>query len=75
MNLGVDQGTMDTLRHSSNGDVIKKLNCLQAYFDQSEPRWSQVVRAVAMYPVNKQRVAKDIAKTHNIDFDKIKEEL
>ena len=76
LNLDVDQGIIDTLIHSPDVADIKKLECLRAYFDQSKAKWSQIVRAVAMYPVNKKRIAKNIAKGHGIEFDKlVKDEL
>lgn len=71
MNLDVNQGKMDTLIHSPDIADIKKLECLQTYFDQGDANWNQVVRAVAMYPVNKKLIAKNIAKAHGIDFDKV----
>ena len=77
MNLGVQQGKMETLVHSSDTAVhTKKLECLQAYFDEGEAKWSEVVKAVAEYPVSNKRIAKKIAKAHGIDYDEIvKDEL
>ena len=37
--------------------------------DEGEANWSSVVKAVAMHPVNKKRIAKKIAKDRGVDFD------
>ena len=60
--LGVDQGTMDDIKHSSY--VHKKLDCLQAYIDQGKAKWSGVIKAVVM--MKNHLVAKNIAKAHGL---------
>ena len=70
-NLNVDEGTMNILKHSTDRPETKMAECLQAYFDNGEATWSQVVRAVAMHPIKNKRLAKEIANDHSIDFDTI----
>ena len=76
MNLGVAQGKIDALIHSPDVVHIKKLECLQAYYDQGEAKWSDVVKAVESYPINNKRVANNIAKAYGVNSSKdSKEEL
>ena len=42
----------------------KKNECLQSYFDSDEGSWEEMVIAVARHPINKKRIAKDIAEQH-----------
>ena len=70
-NLGVSDGEMDVLIHSTSTVRTKKADCLKAYWNEGEAKWSDVVRAVAMSPINNKRVAKKIAKAHSLDFDEI----
>ena len=74
-NLKVDEGTMDRLIHSSDRAEAKLNDCLKAYLKGGEATWTEVVRAVAMPPINNKRVAKKIAKKYGVDFDKVKDEL
>ena len=74
-NLKVDEGTMNTLIHSSDRPETKKDECLKAYFDTGDATWSEVVRAVGMHPIKNKRLAKKIAEDHGVDFDRIKDEL
>ena len=75
-NLKINEGKMDFLVNSADSFMIKKAECLQAYFDEGDAKWSDVVKAVAKHPVNKIRIAKKIAKIHGINFDEvIKHEL
>ena len=62
---------MNTLKHSTYHEETKMAECLQAYFDNGEATWSQVVRAVAMHPIKDKRLARKIANDHNVDFDMI----
>jgi hypothetical protein len=66
-NLGVDEGVMDTLIHSPATVDAKKADCLQAYFNGGEAKWSTVVKAVSMHPISNKRVAKWIAKAHGLN--------
>ena len=68
MNLGVSEGEMDNIIHN---DGTKKIDCLQAYWNGGDAKWSDVVRAVAMSPINNKRVAKEIAKDHGLDYNEI----
>jgi pyruvate-formate lyase-activating enzyme len=76
-NLGVDEGVMDALIHSTATVDAKKADCLQAYFNGGEAKWSDIVKAVAMHPINNKRVAKRLAKAHGLNYKKIieKDEL
>ena len=69
LNLGVDQTTMDALIYSSDGVNMKKLRCLQAYFDQGKAKWSEVVKAVKSYPMNNKHVANNIAEAYGVSFE------
>ena len=70
MNLKVDEGTMNALKHSADRPESKMAECLEAYVNSGEARWSQVVRAVSMHPVKNKKLAKKIANDHGIDFDR-----
>ena len=70
-NLGVSEGEMDALVHSTGTVHAKKADCLKAYWNQGEAKWSDVVRAVAMHPINIRRIAKKIAEAHGLNFDEI----
>ena len=75
-NLGVSEGVIDTLIYSTATVDIKKADCLRAYFNGGEANWSDVVKAVTMHPISNKRVAKQIAETHGLAYDKVtKEEL
>ena len=67
-NLGVSEGKIDALVHSTaTVDTTKKARCLRAYFKSGEAKWSNVVKAVARYPIDNKRVAEQIAKAHGLD--------
>ena len=68
-NLGVSEGKIEALVHSTATVTVdaKKADCLRAYFKSGEAKWSNVVKAVAMYPVGNKLVAKQIAKAHGLD--------
>ena len=66
-NLGVSEGVIDTLVHSTATVDTKKADCLRAYFKSGEAKWSNVVKAVVMYPISNKLVAKQIAKAHGLD--------
>ena len=75
-NLGVDDGVLETLVHSTTTVYTKKADCLRAYFNNGEANWGDVVKAVAMHPISNKRVAKQMAKTYGLDYNNIvKEEL
>ena len=75
-NLGVSEGVIDTLIYSATTVDIKKADCLRAYFNSGEANWGDVVKAVTMHPIRNKRVAKVIAETYGLDYNKIvKEEL
>ena len=74
-NLGVSEGVIDTLIYSTTTVDIKKADCLLAYFNGGEANWGDVVNAVAMHPISNKRVAKQIAITHGLDYNIVKEEL
>ena len=75
-NLDVSQGKIDALIHSTATVDAKKAACLQAYFNGGKVKWSEVVKAVAMYPINNIRVAKQIAEAHGLNYNNIvKDEL
>ena len=75
MNLRVDEGTMNRLIHSTDRDETKMTECLQAYVNSGEARWSQLVQAVATYPLNNKKLAKKIAKDHGLNFDRVMQGL
>ena len=70
-NLGVDDGVLETLVHSTTTVYTKKADCLRAYFNDGKANWADVVKAVTMHPINNKRVAKQIAKTYGLDYNKI----
>ena len=75
-NLGVNEGKIDAFIHSTATVDAKKAACLRAYFNSGKVKWSKVVEAVAMHPINNIRVAKQIAKAHGLNYDNIvKDEL
>ena len=61
-NLNVDEGTMDKLEHNHNHPDLQKTECLKAYFNTGNAKWTEVVDAVAMYPIKNMRVSKKIAR-------------
>ena len=65
-NLEVDAATMNTLKYSTEHAGRKKQECLQAYIDSGEAKWSEVVRAVAKFPIKNNRIAKKIAISHGV---------
>ena len=67
-------GKIDSLVNSADRVETKKTECLQAYFDEGNAKWSDVVKAVATHPVNKKRIARKIAQAHGINFDEIVKE-
>ena len=75
MNLQVTEGVINRLEHSRIHDEDKKRDCLQAYFDTGEANWTEVVRAVMMSPIANMRIAKQIAKNHGVNYNKVKDEL
>ena len=75
-NLGVNEAEMDKLKYSTDTVDAKKADCLRAYFNSGEAKWSDVVKAVAMHPISNKRVAKQIAKAHGLHYEAIvKDEL
>ena len=71
MSLRVDKGVMNKLDKAHRGsEDDKMMECLQAYIDNGEASWSEVVKAVAKPPINNKRLAKKIAKDYDVDFDK-----
>ena len=73
-NLGVGQEVMDPLIHSTDVVDTKKMECLRTYFDGGEAKWSKVVKAVAMHPINNKHVALKIAEAHGLNFHKTVED-
>jgi hypothetical protein len=74
--LGVDEGVLDALYHSTAPEDAKKADCLRAYFKSGEARWSDVVKAVSMPPIRNKRAAKRIAIAHGLSYEAImKDEL
>ena len=69
-NLGVDDGVMETLVHSTATEDTKKADCLRAYFNGGKANWADVIEAVTMHPINNRRVANQIAKTYGLDDNK-----
>lgn len=67
-NLKVDGGEMDKLVYSNTNIDDKKMDCLQAYFNTGEAKWSEVVKAVAKSPINNRRIAKQIANEYGVHF-------
>lgn len=75
-NLGVNEGKIDSLIHSTATVDTKKAGCLRAYFNGGEAKWSNVIKAVAMHPINNIRVAKQIAEDHGLSYNNVmKDEL
>ena len=61
---------MDTLVHSTAVVNSKKRDCLRAYFDGGEAKWSDVVKAIEMPPINNKRVAKKIKEEYVLERNK-----
>ena len=75
-NLGISEGKIDALIHSTATVDTKKADCLRTYFNGGEAKWSKIVEAVAMHPINNIRVAKQIAEAHGLNYNNIvKDEL
>ena len=76
LNLGVDKGIMDFIIHSDDTMQVKKLDCLKAYCNSGVAKWSEVVQAVAKYPINNRHLAKRIAQVYGaaIDTEKLGDE-
>ena len=74
-NLGVDDGILEALVHSTTTVYTKKADCLRAYFNNGKANWGDVVKAVTIHPISNKRVAKQIAKTYGLDYNIVKEEL
>ena len=75
-NLGVNEGKIDALIHSTATVDTKKAACLRAYFIGGQAKWSDVVKAVAMHPIDNIRVAKQIAEDHGLSYSNVmKDEL
>ena len=64
--LGVNPAKMDKLRHSNAKIKEKKQECLRAYFDMGEANWNDVAEVIKKPPISNNRVAKRIAKKHNL---------
>ena len=64
MNLDVGQDVLDPLIHSTDVVDTKKTECLRAYFDGGEPKWSDVIKAIEMHPIKNKRVANRIRKEY-----------
>ena len=62
--LGVKEGIIDEIRYSVEQPVIKKSNCLAAYYKNGEATWEEVILAVARYPLNNLNLAKKLAHDH-----------
>ena len=71
--LGVDRATLSDLHHTEN--TKKKCRCLQAYIDTDKACWEQVVKVVADYPFNNDRIANKIAHDYLHDGGYPKDEL
>ena len=72
MNLKVDRGIMNKLDKAHRGNEDDKmLECLQAYIDNGEASWSEVVQAVAKPPINNKRLARKIAAAHGVVHDEL----
>ena len=55
---------MDTFKYSNDPPEYKKSDCLNAYYDNGEAVWEEVVLAVAQDPVNKAELARNIARKY-----------
>ncbi len=75
-NLDVERGLLSELQHSNEHFSSKKIQCLEAYYDQGEATWEGLISAVSDHPIRNKRVAKELADKHGIDFKNlIKDEL
>ena len=63
-NLKVDVGIMDMLKFSRDHDSIKKDECLEAYVNNGDASWEEVVVAVARFPIRNKLVSYNIAKVY-----------
>ena len=70
VNLRVNSGVMNELRYSHEAVDIKKIRCLETYFNTGEAIWEDLLRAVSAYPINNQKVAKEIARKYGIDLNR-----
>ena len=60
MNLGVSESTLDTLKYSTERDIAKKRNCLEACFNTGEATWEKLANTVEQFPINNKRLAQSI---------------
>lgn len=71
VNLRVAGATMNMLEYSTDNADSKKLTCLQAYFNNGEAIWEDVVRAVREYPINNNREANAIEAKYILKRDEL----
>ncbi|XP_064403622.1 uncharacterized protein LOC135349075 [Halichondria panicea] len=64
VHLGIRSGFIDELRHSRLEVSVQKLRCAEAYFDNGNPTWEEVILAVTLYPIHKLDIVRKITQEH-----------
>ena len=75
LNLNIESHVREQIKFSSQQDVTKKHDCLEAFIKSGRASWSKVVEAVQKFPISNGKLAAEIAKKHNVDLDTSKNEL
>ena len=73
LNLRVSSSTRNALKYENIKDSVKKLRCVEAFFNKdTEPGvevcWETVVSAVRKYPILNHRLAEEIQYNYVIDI-------
>ena len=74
LNLRVSRATVNALTYERANNNQKMYRCLEAFYNEDtepgvEVSWKTVVKAVYDFPISNTKLAKKIAKKHNIDID------
>lgn len=68
LNLNVPHGLLSELRFSTENFSSKKMRCLEAYFDEVEASWEEIILALHNPPIGNKRIAKEIADHQDINY-------
>lgn len=68
VNLHVNAGILTQLRYSQEPVDIKKIRCLETYFNSGEANWKELIRAVSSFPIVNIKVARQIATKYGINY-------
>ena len=60
---------MNMLKYTESDNRVKKRECLEAYWNNGEAYWEDVVRAINSPQIMNKRVAKDIVERYKLNSD------